>query len=54
MEGNPSGWNLIGSRYRVIKQIAEKKSEGAPVEEVAEATAEAAPATEEAVPATEE
>ena len=39
---------------RVIKQIAEKKSEGAPVEEVAEATAEAAPATEEAVPATEE
>ncbi len=39
---------------RVIKQIAEKKEEGTPVEAVAEAPAEAAPATEEAVPATEE
>ena len=27
MERNPSGWNLIGSRYRVIKQIAEKCSQ---------------------------
>ena len=27
MERNPSGWNFIGSRYRVIKQIAEKCSQ---------------------------
>ena len=44
MERNPSRRNFIGSRYRVIKQIAEQGGADA-------CAAEAAPAAEEAAEA---